>query len=69
MVLIFCCVRGYGLVVSVGGCVIGGSGFIIGYIIRKGVLGIFLGLGIVDIVGRGMGCNGGCRRFGGRVRP
>ena len=47
----------------------GGSGFIIGHIIRIRVLGIFLGLGIVYIVGRGVGCNGGCRRFGGRVRP
>jgi hypothetical protein len=46
-----------------------GYGFIIGYIIRKGALGIFLGLGIVDIVGREVGCNGGYRRFGGRVRP
>ena len=45
-----------------------GYGFIIVCIIRKGALGIFLGLGIVDIVGRGVGCNGGYRRFGGRVR-
>ena len=47
----------------------GGYGFIIVYIIRKGVLGIFLGFGIVDIFGRGVGCNRGGRRFGGRVRP
>lgn len=45
-----------------------GYGFIIGRIIRKGVLGIFLGFGIVDIVGREVGCNRGGRRFGGRVR-
>jgi hypothetical protein len=45
-----------------------GYGFIIGHIIRKGVLGIFLGFGIVDIVGREVGCNRGGRRFGGRVR-
>jgi hypothetical protein len=46
----------------------GAYGFIIGHIIRKGVLGIFLGFGIGEIVGREVGCNRGGRRFGGRVR-
>jgi len=45
-----------------------GYGFIIEHIIRKGVLGIFLGFGIGEIVGREVGCNRGSRRFGGRVR-
>jgi len=71
-VLIFCfgfmvMVVGLGVFVLCRGVVV--MGFIIVCIIRKGVLGIFLGLGIVDIGGREVAFHGGCRRFGGRFRP